>query len=269
MVPMIGVAVLLCSIYANIHPAVAVPGASCHRGCLIQYNGFDPDRPTIVITHGFNPLVGKIRLNQDAIFSSAIRQRCGDRFNLMGWDWNRAAFDYLVGRRNTNMAIRQGQMLACRLRAMGIRPDSTWLIGHSLGAVVMAAAASELAEGSNGRVAQVTLLDPVAAHHHLIFRRLGAARNACHVEHYWVGGRSGLGWPTIRRDVYSYRVPGRAPLASWLAPRGNHAYIIEWYYNSIGCGSWPGFSRGLCRFRNGKGVRSLKSVEATSGGEMR
>ena len=163
MVPMIGVAVLLCSIYANIHPAVAVPGASCHRGCLIPYNGFDPARPTIVITHGFNPLVGKIRLNQDASFSSAIRQRCGDRFNLMGWDWNRAAFDYLNGRRNTNMAIRQGQMLACRLRAMGIRPDSTWLIGHSLGAVVVATAASELAEGSSCRVAQVTLLDPVGA----------------------------------------------------------------------------------------------------------
>jgi pimeloyl-ACP methyl ester carboxylesterase len=245
---MIG-SVLILSIAANLHPAVAVPGPSFHRGCLIQYNGFDPARPTIVITHGFNPLVGKMRLNHAACFSSAIRQRCGDRFNLMGWDWNNAAFDYLSGRRNTNMSIRQGQLLARRLAAIGIDPASTWLIGHSLGAVVMANAACRLAEETGSRVAQLTLLDPVCLHHDLIFRRCAATRNVCRVEHYWVGGRSGVGRPAFRPGVYNQRVRGYAPLASWLAPRGNHAYLIEWYYNSIYDTCWPGFTRGLHHFR--------------------
>jgi pimeloyl-ACP methyl ester carboxylesterase len=242
---------LLCGITANIHPAVAVPGASCHRGCLIQYNGFDPCRPTIVITHGFNPLVRRIRYSHAEYFSAAIRRRCGDRFNLMGWDWNAAAFDYLSGRRNTNMAIWQGELLARRLRALGVRPGSTWLIGHSLGAVVMARAACDLSNVTGRRVAQLTLLDPVCVHHRMIFRWFQVTKNTCHVEHYWVGGRSGVGRHTFRRDVYTERVRGRCPFASWLAPRGNHAYLIEWYYESICHGCASGFPRGLrCFNRN-------------------
>lgn len=242
---MAGIICLLCGITANLHPAVAVPGASCHRGCLIQYNGFDPCRPTIVVTHGFNPLAGSMRLNHAACFSSAIRRRCGDRFNLMGWDWNNASFDHLSGRLNTNMAIRQGRRLACRLKALGVRPESTWLIGHSLGAIVMSKAAYDWSSVTGCRVAQLTLLDSVCVQHRIIFGWFGATRNACHVENYWVGGRSGVGRHTLRPDVYTQRVRGRAPLASWLAPRGNHAYIIEWYYNSICNGCSSGFSRGL------------------------
>jgi pimeloyl-ACP methyl ester carboxylesterase len=243
------ICLLLSGMIANLHPAVAQAGPSCHRGCLIQYNEFDPCRPTIVITHGFNPMIKHIHLTHAPMISCAIRRRCGDRFNLMGWDWNNAAFDYLSGRRNTNMAIWQGQLLACRLRALGVRPESTWLIGHSLGAVVMSKAACDLRSAKGCRVAQLTMLDAVGIQHRIIFGRFAATRNCCHIENYWAGGLSGVGRPSLNCDVYSYRVRGGKPCSTcWFAPRGNHAYAVEWYYNSI-CRSGPGFSRGLCCFQ--------------------
>ena len=109
----------------------------------------------------------------------------------------------------------------------------------------MSKAACDWVEGTGRHVAQLTLLDPVCVHHRIIFRWFHVTQHVCHVEHYWSGGRSGVGRYSFRRDIHNERVWGFAPFACWLAPRGNHAYVVEWYYDSIRCGCGSGFPRGL------------------------
>ncbi len=123
-----------------LHPAVAELGVSHDCGCLRRYTcgplgatPFDPNKRTIVITHGWNPLPRFVRLTTPEAYARAILCRCGNRVNVLAWDWNAATFPSWSGRLNSRNAIRQGRLLACELNRIGIRPENTWLIGHSLG----------------------------------------------------------------------------------------------------------------------------------------
>ena len=110
----------------------------------------------------------------------------------------------------------------------------------------MANAASDWSAATGCRVAQLTMLDPVCVQHRFIYGVFGATRNVCHVEHYWAGARSGVGRPTVMPGVFCYRVTGGKPNTTWLNPRGNHAYILEWYAKTVCTNArGPGFPRGL------------------------
>jgi pimeloyl-ACP methyl ester carboxylesterase len=261
-------AVIAAVIAASVHPSVAVPGVGCARGCLTQYScpasaraNFDPDKPTIVITHGFNPAIRHMRMTTDSAYAHAILSRFGNRFNVLGWNWNAATRDGLTTWQFANMAIWQGHLLACRLKEIGVRPEKTWLIGHSFGAIVMSKAAQEMACECGRPVAQLTMLDAVWFQHRIIFRWFEATCNAACVENYWAGRRSGLGKPARFAGVYNCRVPDRVPWVYIFNPYGTHAYSVEWYYNSIRCPRCcDGFNRGLRCF-----VAKCGTASATCG----
>ena len=153
-----------------IHPAVAEFGSSQNTGCLQRYvcnpaspAPFDPNKLTIVCTHGFNPFSRRIRLTTPHAYARAICNRCGDQVNVFSYDWNADTLASLRGKVNARHAMCKGQQLAMELRRMGVRPEKTWLIGHSLGALLMSSAANEL--GRNQPIARLTLLDPVRVQH--------------------------------------------------------------------------------------------------------
>ncbi len=231
---------MLCAIMTSIHPAVAEWGGSSQCGCLCRYTcgpiestPFDPAKPTIVITHGWNPLPGKIHLTTPREYAEAIVCRCGDRYNVFGWDWNADSFNYFSGYRNSMNAIRQGRRLACELRKRGVRADRTWLIGHSLGALLMSSAACDLAEPGQP-IARLTLLDAVRCQHHYIFGRLQARQCASCIENFWTLLPSGIGGKARRNGVYNRFVRGASPVRGAFNPAfANHVYILEWYYNTI------------------------------------
>ena len=235
----------------GLHPDIVVLGGNEMRGCLLNHScgahpcdPIDPSKPTIVLTHGFNPLPRRLRTTFMQGYSRAIKCRCGDSYNLLGWDWNRATWVSLKPQENVENAIRQGRCLAAALRARGVVPQNTHLIAHSLGSVTMAAAAQSLSR-CGCRVAQLTLLDPLERQHQLIFERLEARCSACEVENYWAPGLTGYGGPARYRNVRNYRVAGRKPIWGIIDPTiSNHVSVLHWYYDTIRCPRTP------CGFQN-------------------
>ena len=230
----------------GLDPNIVVLGGNNMRGCLLNYScgahpadPIDPSKPTFVFTHGFNPLPRRLRTTFMQGYSRAIRCRCGDSYNLLSWDWNRATWVSLNPQKNVDNAIRQGRCLAAALRARGVDPARTHMIAHSLGSVTMTAAAQSLAcDGC--RVAQLTLLDPLEKQHELIFCQLGGIASACIVENYWAPGISGYGARATYRGVRNYAVEGRKPIWGIIDPTiSNHVSILHWYYDTIRCPQIP------------------------------
>ena len=230
--------IVLCAASA-LHPSVAELGRSCNTGCLERYTcchshatAFDPNKLTIVVTHGWNPLPNRLRLTTPHAFAQAICQRCGDRVNVFSFDWNAESFISLSGKINSRNAMCKGRQLAHELRSMGVRPERTWLIGHSLGALLMSSAAAEL--GKCQPIARLTLLDAVRVQHDTIFRDLNVRQSARCVENYWAALPSGVGKYCRFHGVYNCMVRGKSPIRGAINPaRGNHAFVVEWYYSTI------------------------------------
>ena len=230
-------AIVACAIV--IHPSVAELGSSQNTGCLQRYvcnpanpAPFDPDKLTIVCTHGWNPLPRRVRLTTPQAYAQAICNRCGDRVNVFGYDWNAGSFVSLSGKVNSQNAVCKGRQMARELMQMGVRPEKTWLIGHSLGALLMSGAANEL--GKQQPIARLTLLDAVRVQHGEIFGELNVRCHAQSVENYFAVLPSGFGKFSRYPGVYNRLVRGKSPIRGALNPaRGNHAHVVEWYYNTV------------------------------------
>lgn len=230
----------MCILAASLHPAVAEIGTSPDTGCLRRYTcgasanaPFDPNKLTIVVTHGWNPLPNRIRLTTPREYARAICNRCGDQVNVFGWDWNAATFISPRGKVNSNNAMRKGRQLARELQRIGVRPENTWLIGHSLGALLMSTAASELGQCGQHPIARLTLLDAVRVQHDTIFGELNVRANARCVENYWGALPTGLGKRSRYAGVYNRFVRGVGPIRALRPTRSNHVRILEWYYETI------------------------------------
>ena len=70
-------------------------GANERMGVLLNYScgahpcdAIDPCKPTIVLTHGWNPLPNRIRCTFGPASAKALKCRCGDSYNILSWDWN-------------------------------------------------------------------------------------------------------------------------------------------------------------------------------------
>lgn len=224
----------------GLNTAVLQKGGSDRTGVLLNYScgagvcdPIDPAKPTIVISHGWNPLPNLIRTTFGPAAAAAIRQRCGDSYNLLAWDYNGVRISALndeprrVGRQ-------QGRMLAAALRARGVDPGRTQLIGHSLGTVVVTQAAVCLQD--LGPMAQLTLLDAPEALHDTIFYQHAPTRHARIVENYWSPGFSGFGAHVNIPGVQNYIVPGATPVLGAVdLSMSNHVYVMRWYYDTIRC----------------------------------
>jgi pimeloyl-ACP methyl ester carboxylesterase len=204
-------------------------------------------RPTVVFIHGFNPLPRTVHFTMADQMAAALVQRVGPGFNVLGWNWNGATFTSLSPRANNDSAVVQGHALAARLQRLGIPGARLHLIGHSSGSIVAAAAARSFALRFGQPVTQVTLLEPAAGYHPLVFDRLSAGSYARRVENYWSPDASAYGQETPAPGVQNIRVD-RVPRASPGTPlrRSSHFYVVEWYISTIADPSYPvGFNRSL------------------------
>lgn len=240
------------------HRLVAIglcqPGGKGELWNLSQPDGdpharFDPSKPTIVITHGLNAMAGLVRFAYPRLMAEAIRERCPGTFNLAAWDWNRAAFFAPHFLRVRDNAIEQGRALARALRERGIG-EEVHLIGHSLGGLVITAAAREL-----GGVDQLTLLDSIINAQGLVFGKLPATEHAQSVENYWAPRPSGVGKAAAVKGVFNRRVtetPSINVFFPLIAPIRGHVNVMLYYLDTVRDPSLAdGFNRsvfaGRCR----------------------
>jgi pimeloyl-ACP methyl ester carboxylesterase len=226
----------------GLNTAVLQKGGNGRLGVLLNYScgadvcdPIDPAKPTLVFTHGWNPLPNAIRTTFGQSAAAAIRGRCGNSYNLLSWDWNGVRVSPLndeplrVGRE-------QGRMMAAALRARGIDPARTQIVGHSLGTIVAVQAAVCLED--LGSLAQLTLLDPPETYHEQIFYDLAPVCHAAVVENYWSPGVSGYGAHVNLAGVQNYIVRGSTPLRGMVdLSVSNHVYVMRWYYDTIRCPS--------------------------------
>ena len=194
----------------------------------------DREKPTIVITHGFNPCPRLFQFTFPRTYAQVIRSRWGKSVNVLTWEWNAATFVSLRPSINEANAVEQGRRLASALIARGVRPECTQLIGHSIGCVVMASAAKTLWCSTGQPVARLTLLDPLKSQHGLIFERLQASTAAMFVENLWAPGLSGYGAIAEVPGVFNIRVAGATPIRGAINPaRSNHLHVIRWHLDIL------------------------------------
>lgn len=236
----------------GLNTAVMQKGGNGRMGVLLNYScgahpcdPIDPSKPTVVMTHGWNPLPNLVHASFGEEGARALRCRCGDSYNLLSWDWNAVSVSPFHGDPFIKGRC-QGKMLAAALRARGVQPHSTHLIGHSLGTLVVTQAAICLSD--QGRMAQLTLLDPPTSLHEELFCRMQAQRRACIVENYWSPGISGYGGEVNCRGVRNYQLKrGNAPVRGIVdLSVSNHLQAMLWYYKTMCDPSKPcGFQKSV------------------------
>ena len=139
---------------------------------------FDPINracPTVVVTHGLNPMAPLFRFAMAERYAEAIGTRYGAGVNVLSWNWNGVTMRSLLPGANNADALAQGWALGAALVRAGVdparappgRPEFGMPGGGRRGASALAA--------HGRRVARLTLLDPIGSQHSLIFDHLGAA----------------------------------------------------------------------------------------------
>jgi pimeloyl-ACP methyl ester carboxylesterase len=210
-------------------------------------SSFDRDKPTIVITHGVNAASWLVRFIYPERIAEAIRRRCPSAFNLAWWDYNRGAWTTPRFLRVRHNAIELGRRLAADLRQRSAGRQ-IHMIGHSLGGLIVTAAAREL-----GGVEQLTLLDSVFDARGRLFGCIQPTEHARQVENYWAPLPFGFGRPVRTPGVFSRRVterPSIRVLAPFIAPIRGHVNVMLWYLDTVSDPSLPaGFNRSalICR----------------------
>jgi pimeloyl-ACP methyl ester carboxylesterase len=242
-------ALLAACVFASgcgLNTAVLQKGGNGRMGVLLNYScgarpcdPIDPSKPTIVITHGWNPAPRLIHCTFGPAGAQALKCRCGDSYNILSWDWNGVHVP-AFGDGPINVGRDQGRKMAAALRCAGVNPCRTQIIGHSLGTVVTAQAAACLAD--LGPFAQLTLLDPPESMHEEIFDRLCITAHCCCVENYWIAGVSGYGAHVNRPDVQNYEVFGAPHPVIGIVDLGlsNHVFVMRWYYDTMRCAQMTG-----------------------------
>lgn len=235
-------------------PTLIVKGGDPARGLLVNHSlgrrPFDPPNPalpTIVFVHGINPTPRLVHFTMAERVAESLARRGAPPCNVLGWDWNAATVESLRASPNTEAAVRQGPMLAGTLWAAGVDPARTHLIGHSSGGLVATSAARVFARGLGRPVAHLTLLEPAAFYHSILFERLEAGSLAPVVENYWSPGPSAYGREVRSPGVWNVRIDGPASYVGVVNPlRSDHLYVVRWYLETIERPGHPwGFNRSV------------------------
>jgi len=222
-------------------PALFRAGSDPAPGLLVNvspgarpFDPPDPSRPSVVFVHGFNPVPRLVHFRMAEELAAALARRGGPPRNVLSWDWNAVTYVSASLRTNFDNAVDQGERLSSALRARGLAPASTHLIGQSAGSMVAASAARCLLRDQGQAVAQLTLLDPAAHYHHVVFGRLAAGTASPRVENYWAPGPSGFGREVGCAGVRNFRIEGRtAYLGAIYPPRSSHWDVVHWYFATV------------------------------------
>ncbi len=215
-------------------------GGSPYQGRLLNlscgaraWDPADPGKPTVVLTHGWNPLPKLIRTTLGEAGAGSIHRRFGDDVNVFSWDWNAVRISALKDD-PAEISKLQGIQLARALHLRGVSADQTHMIGHSLGAIVVSRASRTLCHLQGKRTRQVTLLDPPSMFHELIFDELCPTKHAERVENYWAPGVSGYGAAVARAGVCNYSVRGDHPIIGIVdLSVSNHVETMAWYAETM------------------------------------
>jgi len=116
----------------SIAPAgVAAPGAATSAQAATGHQTIDPNKPTIVLTHGWNPLPNKIHTTFACAGANELKCRCGDSYNILSWDWNAVRVSPF---RDEPLRIGkcQGRMMAAAEICISLTGDPDLLLGHRL-----------------------------------------------------------------------------------------------------------------------------------------
>jgi pimeloyl-ACP methyl ester carboxylesterase len=227
-------------------------GGDPARGILVNctpgarpFDPPDPDRPTVVFVHGFNPVPRVVHFAMAERVAESLLRRGGQPYNVLGWDWNSATFESLRPAINSQSAVHQGCALARALWCAGVDPASTHLIGHSAGCIVATSAAHFFARRLGRPAARLTLLEPAAYYHSIIFQQLEAGSLCPIVENFWSPGPSAYGKEARWPGVWNYRVDGPASYLGVILPlQSDHLFIVRWYLKTIERPDCPsGFNR--------------------------
>ncbi|MEK6705896.1 MAG: PKD domain-containing protein, partial [Bdellovibrionota bacterium] len=141
------------------------------------YDLFNPANPTTVIVHGWNPADvvpshwdGDLNANskEEAHWTRQMAQsislKHGHKINILGWDWIEEATASLPpGHKVKNQATLLSDALIQVFKAKNYsKTQPVHLIGHSLGAHIIAYSGIHLIESFHGgyRISQITLFDP-------------------------------------------------------------------------------------------------------------
>jgi pimeloyl-ACP methyl ester carboxylesterase len=225
-------------------PRVVAFGGDRTPGILVntEVNGrpFDPRKPTLVFVHGLNPAPRFIHFPMAERLGEAVARRGIGSFNVLGWDWNGATLAGLTTAANQERAVRQGEKLAAALLALPIDPSRLHLIGQSAGTIVAASAARVVARTSGRRIAQISLLDPAANSHELVFGVLEVGQSGEVVENAFAPGPSGLGQAASQPNVRNFRVESNWQWSGTIDLRySSHLNVVRWYLMTVADPSQP------------------------------
>lgn len=226
-------------------------------GQFVVGGPFDPAKPTVVMTHGWNSDPGVWAQDMAAKMITG-----GANANILAWDWNVEAGTGLLLSKALSATPREGAKLGLTLAATftGAYNQGVHFIGHSLGTLVNAEAANYLHERTGGTFnwlrskTHITLLDNAAiANVEGTVVQLGYTLLGVEVT-YEVGGIFTIGWispvPRERAWMDNYislvGIPFPQAVNVWLAKAPDygdtsnpkkfiesvHGYAARWYGNS-------------------------------------
>ena len=137
--------------------------------------------------------------------------------------------------------VHHGRLLAGALLARGIAPGRLHLVGQSAGSIVAASAANSLRAATGQPIGQITLLDPAAFYHDIVFGRLAVGSCARSAEHYWAPGPTGFSRAVGLPGVRDQRVDAATTWRGALGPlRSAHVNTVRWYIGTAADPSNPG-----------------------------
>ncbi len=272
-------------------------------GQFVVGGPFDPSKPTVIMTHGWN--------SNPEIWAKDMAAKMitgGANANILAWDWNVEAGTGSLLSKALSATPREGAKLGLALAATftGAYNQGVHFMGHSLGTLVNAEAANYLHEQTGGTFdwlrskTHVTLLDNAAiANVEGTVVQLGYTLLGVEVT-YEVGGLFTIGWispvPRQRAWMDNYislvGIPHPQAVNVWLAKspdygdRSNpkvfiesvHGYAARWYGNSAAAPLVPTLGNRFSYEQMGSGaifpspspfaLGSLFSQDILSGDEM-
>ncbi|MEM7314398.1 MAG: hypothetical protein AAF497_14720 [Planctomycetota bacterium] len=190
----------------------------------------DQDKPTIVITHGWNPAPELVRLTTPQAYAKRVVEKYGDRYNVMAWNWDSRYQGSRLA--NDSNAQNSGRQLGMELIRRGVVPSRTTLIGHSMGTIVIAAAASHIKSLKSENLAELCLIDAPSGKFQVVYHELCSNGCANRVRNFWVGGVTGIGAPMELPGIENIRAPirkGRHRVAGNCL--FNHVDILVWFHD--------------------------------------
>jgi hypothetical protein len=137
------------------------------NGRLLTLGDIDGNKPTFVISHGFNSSTASEWMSGLAL---SLKEKYGD-VNLVLVDWSEDANDFYPTAAGKTKFV--GEQVASQLHSWGINLEQTTVIGHSLGSHIAGAIGSYGQTEYNQKLGKIIALDPASPSFETVYPFLG------------------------------------------------------------------------------------------------